>query len=65
MCIEDSYIHVLEQLNDSTKTINKIRDLVIRTMAESEEERDYSAAFDELFGILMSDNNREWIDRCG
>ena len=65
MCIEDSYISILEQLNDAKSTINSIKDLVMRVISEEEDERDYTTAFDELFGILMTDSSRARNDRCG
>lgn len=65
MCIEDSYISILEQLNDAKNTINSIKDLVMRVISEEEDDRDYTTAFDELFGILMTDSSRERTDRCG
>lgn len=61
----DSYIYVLEQLNISRTTLKKIQDICMRTMAVDEEDRDYSEAFDEIIGTLMSDDSREWIDKCG
>lgn len=52
----ENYLEVLEELRETRNTLQKVNDIVLRTVTSGEaEHRDYETSFDEILHILLSD----------
>lgn len=54
----DSYIELLEEHIQLKRTLEKVRLLVSLTVGTSEENRDYERIFNEIYHIILSDDER-------
>ncbi|WP_277656956.1 hypothetical protein [Seleniivibrio woodruffii] len=61
----DNTINAFVQLNEANKTLNSVKDLVLRMALQPEDERDYAAFFDDILIIVMEDGNQGRIELCG
>lgn len=61
----DRYIAALEQLNEKRRVLNMLKNIVVRTMMEAEEERDYTGTVEEVYHLVMEDDDGERNELCG
>ena len=54
----DSYIELLEEHIQLKRTLEKVRLLVSLTVGTSEENRDYERIFNEIYHIILADDER-------
>lgn len=54
----DSYIELLEEHIQLKRTLEKVRLLVSLTVGTSEENRDYERIFNEIYHIMLADDER-------
>ncbi|MGE4266362.1 MAG: hypothetical protein AB7F25_02895 [Deferribacterales bacterium] len=61
----ENTINAFVQLNEANKTLNSVKDLVLRVAVQAEDDRDYAAFFDDILIIVMEDGNQGRIELCG
>lgn len=54
----DSYIELLEEHIQLKRTLEKVHLLVSLTVGTSEENRDYERIFNEIYHIMLADDER-------